>query len=148
LLEFVLPKDGYLLLPIDEPEFQDYGPAASAAYPTFFDKLPGDLWDPSVEPCNSRQFEDYTGVDSLASFAISVIVFLTVQTLEHNLGKPLFSFPGMTPYDKHADTKDVIDDTAHEFPHSPGVVAPEKEPAEESTDMVQGIGEAVQEAGA
>ena len=144
LLEFVLPKDGFLLLPVDEPEFQDYGPAASAAYPTFFDKLPGDLWDPSVEPCKSRQFEDYTGVDSLSSFAISVIVFLTVQTLEHKLGRPLFSFPGMTGYDKNADSKAVVDDTTLTFPHSPGEAVPEKEHAEDSAEGVQGAAEAVE----
>jgi hypothetical protein len=101
LLEFVLPKDGFLILPIDAPEFQDFGPAASALYSLFCDKLSGDILDASVEPCNSRQFEDYTGVDSLSSFALFVIVFLTVQTLEYRLKRPLFTFSGTTGYDKN-----------------------------------------------
>ena len=126
LLEFVLPKDGFLIFPINEPEFQDYGPAASALYPLYFDKLEADLWDPSVEPCMSRQFEDYTGVDSLSSFAISVIAFLTVQTLEHKLGRPLFSFPGMTGYDKNEGTKDSVDDATQDFTHTAGEPVPEE----------------------
>jgi hypothetical protein len=101
LLEFVLPKDGFLILPIDAPEFQDFGPEASALYSLFCDKLSGDILDASVEPCNSRQFEDYTGVDLLSSFALFVIVFLTVQTLEYRLKRPLFTFSGTTGYDKN-----------------------------------------------
>ena len=140
VLEFVLPKDGFLIFPVDAPEFQDFGPAASALYPTFFDKLPSDIWDASVEPCNSRQFEDYTGVDSLSSFAISVIVFLTVQTLEYRLKRPLFSFPGMTGYDKNEGTKDAVEETTHhDASHAAGeVVSDEKEIAEESTEAVEG----------
>ena len=114
LLEFVLPKDGFLLLPFDEPEFQDYGPAASANFPVFFDKVPGDVWNATAEPCASRQFEDYTGVDSLSAFFTSIIVFVTVQFLENKMGRPLFSFPGMQGYDKiveseHTAGKEVED---------------------------------------
>ena len=86
--------DRFLILPIDAPEFQNFGPAASALYSLFYDKLSVD----SVEPCNSRQFEDYTGADLLSSFAMSMIVFFTVQTLEYRLKRPLFTFPGMTGY--------------------------------------------------
>jgi Na+/proline symporter len=67
VLEFTLPKDGYLLLPFNHPEFYDYGGAASTAYPTFVD-AGDDTWDPSEEPCVQEQFEDYTGVDSLSAF--------------------------------------------------------------------------------
>jgi len=58
VLEFALPKDGYLILPYNLDEFFDYGPAASAKLPTFFDAPAEDLWDPSVEPCDSAQLED------------------------------------------------------------------------------------------
>lgn len=37
VMEFSLPKDGYLLLPFDSPEFENYGPAASAGLPPFVD---------------------------------------------------------------------------------------------------------------
>ena len=101
-LEFALPKDGFLLFPFDNPEFQNYGPAASALYPLFYDKLPADIWNATTEPCDSTQFEDYTGVDSLSAFACSAIVFVTVQMLEYKLARPLFTFPGMQAYDKYA----------------------------------------------
>ena len=48
-------------------EFLNYGTAASDLYPTFFDKSPADLWDPSVQECKQSRFEDWTGVDSLVS---------------------------------------------------------------------------------
>ena len=51
LLEFALPKDRSLLLPFNKPEFEDYGIAASAGLPVFFDAAAGDLWDPAVEQC-------------------------------------------------------------------------------------------------
>jgi hypothetical protein len=100
VLEFTLPKDGFLLLPYDAPEFLDVGPAASAKVPTFIDAPASDVWDPDVEVCDQPQFEDYTGVDSLAAFLTSLLVFLLVQTLEHHLGRPLFTIPGMRGYDK------------------------------------------------
>lgn len=110
VLEFALPKDGFYILPYDYDEFLDYGPAASAALPTFFDAPAEDLWDPAAEPCEGAQFEDYTGVDSLAAFIASVVVFVLVTLLEKGVGKPLFSFPGLSPYEKnfheHDDPKD------------------------------------------
>ena len=70
----ICPSEGWILdLPIGAQEFQDFGPVACALYPLFYDKLPSDIWDASVEPCNSRYFEDYTGMDSLLSFATSAI---------------------------------------------------------------------------
>jgi hypothetical protein len=59
-----------------------------------------DVWDPATEQCGQIRYEDYTGVDSLGAFFLSIIVFVTVQYMEHALGRPLFTFPGGTPYDK------------------------------------------------
>ncbi|CAB9519598.1 affinity choline transporter 1 [Seminavis robusta] len=100
ILEFTLPKDGFLLLPYKDDEFLDYGSAASSALPVFFDNSTEVLWDPEVEMCDQRRFEDYTGVDSLAAFLMSFVVFVLVQTAEHFNGGPLFILPGMTPYIK------------------------------------------------
>lgn len=114
VLEFALPKDGLLLLPFSKPEFYDYGPAASSLFPPFFDENVTNLWDPAVEPCVQEQFEDYTGVDSIAAFVGSIIVFALVQTLENCMGEPLFTLPWLEPYEKdiamESDTKE-IDDT-------------------------------------
>ena len=101
ILEVTLPKDGYLLFPFDAPEFYDYGSAASTAFPGFFDVNATDIWDPEVEKCVQRQFEDYTGIDSVSAFFVSLIVFLTVQFLERN-GAVLFTLPGMVPYEKES----------------------------------------------
>lgn len=100
VLEFVIPKDGTLLLPYDNPEFLDYGEAASDKFPPFYDKPADLLWDPDVEKCYQEQFEDFTGVDSISSFLVSLVVFVLVQTLEHKKGGPLFTLPGMEPYVK------------------------------------------------
>jgi len=111
ILEFALPKDGFLLLPYNLPEFYDYGSAASANLPTFVDPGDGGIpqWDPAAETCEQEQFEDYTGVDSLSAFLTSILVFALVQLVE-NLrgGKALFTLPGMTGYDKG---KKHVDDT-------------------------------------
>jgi Na+/proline symporter len=100
VLEFTLPKDGFLLLPYDEPEFLDYGPAASSLFPPFFDEAPENLWNATAEPCTQERFEDYTGTDSMAAFVCSILAFVIVQAIENKTGKPLFSFPGMDPYEK------------------------------------------------
>ncbi|GAX18701.1 solute carrier family 5 (high affinity choline transporter), member 7 [Fistulifera solaris] len=100
VLEFVLPKDGLLLLPFNKPEFYDYGTAASSLFPPFFDENVTNLWDPAVEPCVQEQFKDYTGVDSVAAFVGSVIVFALVQMLENSMGEPLFTLSWLEPYDK------------------------------------------------
>jgi Na+/proline symporter len=98
-LEFVLSKDGSLLLPYhDDIEFLDYGPAASALPPPFVNAT--EVWDPIEEQCDQRTLEDFTGVDSLAAFLVSLILFISVQFLEHIRKKPLFEFPGGVGYDK------------------------------------------------
>ena len=107
VLEFALPKDGFLLMPFPEDEFLDYGSAASANFPPFFDEPADMLWDPEVEKCDQPRFEDYTGVDSLSAFAVSIIVFVLVQFLEHHNGGPLFTLPGMEPYIKNLEDEDA-----------------------------------------
>jgi Na+/proline symporter len=100
-LEFSLPKDDSLVLPYDYLEFYNFGPAASTLLPTFVDGPAGSVWNPSVDICEQEQFADYTGVDSLAAFLASAIVFMLIQFVEHRLGgKALFYFPGSEPYEK------------------------------------------------
>ena len=121
ILEFSLPKDGYLVLPYDKPEFVDYGTAASVNYPVFFDQPEEFLWDPVSEPCDHVQLEDYTGVDSLAAFIASILTFVVIQAIE-NPEKPMFNFAGLQGYDKvlkseeeHVDeTKRVKEDSNEE----------------------------------
>ena len=111
VLEFSLPKDGILILPFKADEFLNFGSAASAKIPTFFDEPAEALWDPAVEQCNSSRFEDYTGVDSFASFICSVVVFVVVTLLEGDGSQPLFDFPGLHPYEKllaHSPDDDVV----------------------------------------
>ena len=98
VMEFALPKDGYLLLPYQVPEFQDYGPAASDKLPVWIDAPEDEVWNPDEQVCDQRQFKDFTGVDSLSSFLLSFLVFVTVQWIENKTERPLFTFPGMTPY--------------------------------------------------
>lgn len=103
ILEFALPKDGSLLLPYNMDEFYNYGSAASAGVPVFVD--PGNSgasqWDPVAQVCEQDQYKDYTGVDSLSAFVISILVFTLVQGIENRRGgKPLFTLPGMLPYEK------------------------------------------------
>ena len=109
VMEFVLPKDGYLVLPLDHPEFVDYGPAASSLYPVFFDQPPELLWNSTAEPCDQPGLKDYTGVDSLVAFIVSILTFLMVIILENSCGGPLFNFAGLTPYEKDLGTH-VADD--------------------------------------
>ena len=110
ILEFTLPKDGYLILPYNHDEFYDYGAAASANLPIFVDPQGESVsqWDPMVEACEQRQFKDYTGVDSLSAFLVSILVFCAVQSLEHlREGKPLFTFPGLAAYEKEEKQKEI-----------------------------------------
>jgi hypothetical protein len=74
------------------------GMSAGAKLPTVFDSP--DVWDPTTEECEQARYKDYTGVDSLVAFFLSIVVYIGVQYLEHCLGRPLFTFPGGTPYDK------------------------------------------------
>jgi Na+/proline symporter len=103
ILEFVLPKDGFFILPHDGPEFLNYGPAASTQYPTFIDRNETEVWNPETEPCDQAPYEDYTGVDSLSSFLVNLVVFISVQTIENFTDKPLFAFAGLTGYTKSID---------------------------------------------
>jgi hypothetical protein len=77
-------------------------------FPDYIDVDPSLWWDPAVEVCEQEQFRDFTGVDSLAAFVCSILVFTGVQTLEHFLQRPLFYFPGLVGYRKDiSDTPDV-----------------------------------------
>lgn len=118
VMEFVLPKDGFLLLPFGGDEFLDYGTAASANFPVFFDEPPEFLWDPAVEECSQPRFEDYTGVDSLGAFLLSIVVFVLFQAIEDMSGFPAFAFPGMVPYEK-SETNDEKVKTSLEKPEAP-----------------------------
>ena len=111
VLEFAPPKDGYLILPYDSEEFYDYGPGASSKYPVFFDFPADELWDPAEEPCMMVQLEDYTGADSLAAFLVSIISFVAITMVERATGKPLFTVPGLEPYEKELESDEHKDGT-------------------------------------
>ena len=98
ILEFSLPKDGFLLLPYEKDEFLDYGVPQSDLYPGFFDVTDDLKWDKST--CKQSRFKDYTGVDSLASPVFSFVVFAVVHLWEKSRGKPLIGGKYMTPYTK------------------------------------------------
>ena len=100
IMEFTLPKDGYLILPYGAAEFLDYGEGASDKLPTFVDAPAAEVWNPATEQCLQPRYEDYTGVDSLTAFLVSFLVFVSVQFLEHHLVRPLFSMAGLEPYEK------------------------------------------------
>ena len=89
-----------MLLPYEVDEFLDVGPAASTAYPSFIDVPETDHWDPDAEPCVQDHFKDYTGVDSLAAFLVSFILFVSIQFLEFHMGRALFEFKGSGGYIK------------------------------------------------
>lgn len=108
VLQFTLPKDGSFLLPYKDPEFLDYGPAASLKAPTFFDGNSSTVWNPELEPCEQSRFKDYTGVDSLVSLTASALVFVIIQAIESYLGRRLFRFPGDQGYVK--DTCDCLEE--------------------------------------
>ena len=118
ILELALEKDGFLLLPYKKDEFLDYGEAASANLPTFFDAPKNITWIPEEEVCEQSRFQDYTGVDSLAAFVASIITFVLVQTSEQN--GPMFELPGVTGYHKnviqHDEPKSAAgeDETNHD----------------------------------
>lgn len=90
ILEFTLPKDGFLIMPFDGTEFLNYGAAASTTFPGFFDVPEADKWDPSTDQCEQPRHNDWTGVDSLAAPFTGLIVFVFVQWLERN--GPICSF--------------------------------------------------------
>jgi hypothetical protein len=100
VLQFALKTDGSLILPYDDEAFLDYGPAASTKFPAFMDVNETEKWDPSVDQCIQEPYTDYTGVDSLSAFLVSILLFVLVQFLENMKGKPLFEFSGGTGYEK------------------------------------------------
>merc|ERR1711998_414539 len=83
ILEFALKKDGFLLAPFGKDEFLDYGLPKTDLFPGFFD-VPSDLhWSKTdAKQCPQSRFEDWTGMDSLISPVVSLLVFLTFQLLE------------------------------------------------------------------
>lgn len=90
----------------------DYGTAASSLFPKFFDKPTEMLWNSTNEPCDAPQLKDYTGVDSLAAFLVSIFSFVVVQMIETcNEGKPLFHFAGLNPYGKQVGKDNILDTT-------------------------------------
>jgi hypothetical protein len=105
VLEFALPKDGYLILPYPGDEFLDYGVPSSDLYPRFFD-VPDELkWDPNT--CGNRRLEDYTGVDSLAAPLFSLLLFASVHLIEKVRGKPLIEHRWLKPTPKREPTLEV-----------------------------------------
>ncbi|KAL3762641.1 hypothetical protein ACHAW5_007212 [Stephanodiscus triporus] len=111
-LEFALPKDGFLVMPFPGDEFLNYGSAASTAFPTYFDKPQEEVWDPNNEQCEQPRYNDWTGVDSLASPIAAAIVFIFVQFLERN--GPIYNFDPngvMAPYLKETQIKAEIYDS-------------------------------------
>jgi len=115
ILEFTLPKDGFLIAPFPGDEFLDYGSAASTAFPPFFDEPAADLWDADAEPCEQTRLNDLTGVDSLAAPAVGLLVFVVVQFLERD--GPLIEFAEdgvMAPYLKEGQGEAAKDDPALE----------------------------------
>ena len=111
ILEFTLPKDGFLLAPFGGDEFLDYGSAASSRVPPFWDMPEADLWDATAEQCDQRRFNDLTGVDSLAAPLVGLIVFVFVQFLERN--GPIIEFSengNMVGYVKDSQKEDAIGD--------------------------------------
>jgi Na+/proline symporter len=123
VLEFALPKDGFLIAPYAGDEFLNYGSAASSLYPPFLDFPEELIWNPETEQCQQERYRDFTGLDSLAAPAASLLVYLTVQFLERN--GPLIQFKEgglMTGYlkdfQKDAMGKDDVDEfTDHSNGH-------------------------------
>ena len=99
------------MLPYEVDEFLDVGPAASTAFPSFIDVPAADHWDPELEPCVQDHFEDFAGVDSLAAFLTSFLIFVAVQTIEHHSGRALFEFAGSTGYVKETTSHPRIGKT-------------------------------------
>ncbi|CAM9500489.1 unnamed protein product, partial [Hapterophycus canaliculatus] len=79
VLEFALPKDGNLVMPRGEFNF-DYGPGQAGPLPTFIDAPAADQWDP--ETCEQPRLEDWTGLDSLLSPIVSVVVMFLWSFVE------------------------------------------------------------------
>mmetsp|Transcript_4087 Transcript_4087/g.5876 ORF Transcript_4087/g.5876 Transcript_4087/m.5876 type:complete len:737 (+) Transcript_4087:428-2638(+) len=130
ILEYSLPKDGFLLAPFKGDEFLDYGPAANSKVPPFWDFPAEDAWDPADGACDQVRFADWTGLDSLAAPLVSLVVFVIIQFLERN--GPLFKFSDdgiMVGYLKEGqgdddDAKVLEDDLALKEEAAPVSTAP------------------------
>lgn len=127
VMEFTLPKDGYLLLPFELDEFLDYGTPNTSKFPVFFDEPAEDVWDPATEPCVQERWEDFTGVDSLVAPLVALLTFVGITWIERCTGKPLFTFTGLEAYEKDLghDHKDETEMTKKD---------PQKEDSGDSSD--------------
>ena len=59
----------------------------------------------------NEQLRDYTGADSLAAFLAAAICFVAVTLIENSSGKPLFTMPGLEPYEKQLESEEHKDVT-------------------------------------
>jgi Na+/proline symporter len=110
ILEFSLPKDGFLLLPYSKDEFLNYGTPMQDLFPGWFDVPNTDKWDSST--CKQERFKDYTGVDSLAAPLVSFVLFVVIHYAEKMKGSPLFNLAPalMTPYTKEGASENEVTD--------------------------------------
>jgi len=108
ILEFSLPKDGFVIAPFGGDEFLDYGPVGSDLVPAWFDHILGDPMDDTLRwnvsagsdevgygECDQKRLEDWTGVDSLVSPAVSLLCFLLVNAYCKYTGGSLLQSMGV-----------------------------------------------------
>ncbi|CAM9703548.1 unnamed protein product [Ascophyllum nodosum] len=92
ILEFALPKDGFLVIPYGSYSY-DYGPGQSDTLPTFMDVEPSEHWDP--DSCQQPRLEDWTGLDSLVAPVVGAIVMFAWSAVERALDRTLWTcLPG------------------------------------------------------
>lgn len=98
VLEFALPKDGFLILPFEGDEFLDYGVPTTAKFPPFVDVPKALRYDPSDDSqCPQGRLTDFTGVDSLASPLVALIIFTVIHLIEKKKGGPLLNKTWLQP---------------------------------------------------
>ncbi|CAM9568961.1 unnamed protein product [Sphacelaria rigidula] len=78
ILEYSLPKDGFLVIPHGQYSF-DYG-SAQDGLPSFIDAPAEETWDPDT--CEQPRLEDWTGLDSLLSPIVATIVMFAWSAVE------------------------------------------------------------------
>lgn len=89
VLEFTLPKDGSLVA--FGTYAKQFGPAIPGL-PAFLEVQPpsaaatAGIWDPDKETCDQKPMSDWTGLDSLVSPVVCLLVFLTVHFIERGCG--------------------------------------------------------------
>jgi hypothetical protein len=90
ILEFALPKDGTLVA------FGSYAlhyGSAIAGLPSFMEIKPASaagsagVWDPEKDTCEQEPMRDWTGLDSIVSPIISLLVLMAVQAFEGESGR-------------------------------------------------------------